>query len=113
MRFVRALGVALAFVMTAAALTAADSAWAQLRTLPAKGQRAVLQGYQSPFVLLGNEQLRLAPSAVIYDTSNRTIVPNHLPVPADVVFTTDQTGAVARIYLLTPQEIQKLDQIRR
>lgn len=112
MRFARTLGVALAFVAVAA-LTAADLAWAQFRNLPAKAKRATLKGYENPFVFLGNERLRLAPGAVIYDTSNRTIVPLALPKQADVVFTTDNTGAVMRIYLLTPQEIQKLDQARR
>jgi len=57
--------------------------------------------------------LRLAPGAVIYDTNNRTIVPVSFPAAAEVVFTTDPTGAVTRIYLLTPQEIQTLNQTRR
>ena len=113
MRFPKTLGLALTFLVTATVLSVADLAWAQFRTLPAKAKRATLQGYQNPFVLLGNEQLRLAPSAVIYDTNNRTIVPVSLPAAADVVFTTDPTGAVTRIYLLTPQEIQTLDQSRR
>ena len=113
MRFLKTSGLALALCVTVAALTVADLAWAQLRTLPAKAKRATLQGYQNPFVLLGNEQLRLAPGAVIYDTHNRTIVPIALPPAAEVLFTTDQTGAVTRIYLLTPQEIEKLNQSRR
>ena len=112
MRFPKTLGLTLTFV-TVTLMSATDIAWAQLRTLPAKAKRATLQAYQNPFVFLGNEQLRLAPGAVIYDTNNRTIVPLSLPAPADVVFTIDQTGAVTRIYLLTPQEIQQLNQSRR
>ena len=96
-----------------AAWIAADTAWAQLRTLPPKAKRATLHGYQNPFVLIGNERLRLAANAIIFDTGNRTIVPVSLPAQADVVYTTDQSGAVIRIYLLTPQEIQKLDQSGR
>lgn len=113
MRFARLAGVALTFFVAATALGVADIAWAQFRTLPVKAKRATLNGYQNPFVLLGNQQLRLAPGAIIYDTNNRTIVPLALPPQADVVFTTDPTGAVSRIYLLTPQEIQTLDQARR
>src|SRR5262245_35177971 len=113
MRFARTLGLALTFVVTVAAFAASGIAWAQLRTLPVKAKRAVLQGYQNPFVVLGNDQLRLAPGALIYDTNNRTILPNFLPARADVVFTTDQAGHVSRIYLLTPQEIQQLEQTRR
>ena len=113
MRFARTLGLALTFVVTASALVASEVAWAQLRTLPAKATRATLQPSQYPFVVLGNQKLRLASGALIYDTSNRTILPNSLPAQADVVFTTDQTGQVSRIYLLTPQEIQRLEQSRR
>ena len=113
MRFTRISAAALAFFTAAATLGVADCAWAQLRNLPAKGKRAVLNAYQNPFVILGNEQLRLAPGVLIYDTNNRTIVPVALRVPADVFFTIDQSGAVSRIYLLTPQEIQTLEQSRR
>lgn len=93
-------------------LQAAPSA-AQLRTLPANGKRAELTGYSNPFVILGGEARRLAPGAVIYDTNNRSITPGFLPQAADVVYTVDQTGSVMRIYLLTPQERQRLDAAKR
>jgi hypothetical protein len=99
--------------VTVGAFVASGIAWAQLRTLPVKAKRATLQPSQYPFVVLGNEKLRLAPGALIYDAQNRTILPNFLPAQADVVFTTDQAGYVSRIYLLTPHEIQQLDQTRR
>jgi hypothetical protein len=105
--------LALTFVVTAGAFVASEIAWAQLRTLPVKAKRATLQPSQYPFVVLGREKLRLAPGALIYDTNNRTILPNYLPAQADVVFTTDSAGNVSRIYLLTPQEIQQLEQSRR
>jgi hypothetical protein len=112
MRLAKSSGVALTLLI-ALALSMPDAVWAQFRNLPVKAKRATLNGYQNPFVFLGNEQLRLAPGAVIYDTNNRTIVPLALPPQADVVFTTDPTGAVSRIYLLSPQEIRTLDQSRR
>ena len=91
----------------------AGAAWAQLRTLPTNAKRAVLTGYSDRIVTIGGERYRLAPGAVIFDTSNRTILPNFLPERADVVYTTDGTGAVMRIYLLTPEEQQRLDQAKR
>ena len=101
-------------LLAAAALAwVAGSVWAQLRTLPANGKRAALTAYQNPFVVLGGEQRRLAPGAVIYDTNNRMILPGYLPATADVVYTTDNTGSVMRIYLLTPQEQQRLDAAKR
>jgi len=50
---------------------------------------------------------------VIFDANNRTITPGFLPARADVVYTVDPAGSVMRIYLLTPQEIQRLDAARR
>lgn len=113
MRLGRFLGLALSFVVATMVLVDSSPSWAQLRTLPAKAKRALLSGYQNPFVMLGNERRRLAPGAVIFDTHNRTIVRGALPGKADVVFTTDHTGAVMRIYLLTEQERHMLDRARR
>jgi len=113
MRFVRITRVCAGFVLGVALSLDAGNALAQFRNLPANGKRATLNGYQNPFVTLGSDQLKLAPGAVIFDTHNRTIVPMSLPPQADVVYTTDQTGAVMRIYLLSPQEQQKLDQAKR
>lgn len=105
-RIAAALLLALACTFTAAA-------WAQLRTLPANAKRAELTGYQNPFVILSGEARRLAPGALIFDTHNRTITPGFLPASADVVYTIDNTGSVMRIYILTPQESQRLDAVRR
>ena len=107
MRIVSSLGLA-------ATLTLATTA-SPHGTAPhaAKAKRAILQPSDYPFVVLGRERLRLAPGALIYDTQNRKILPNSLPAEADVVFTTDQTGHVSRIYLLTAQEIQQLERSRR
>jgi len=113
MRLGRTLGLALSFFLATMVLVDTSPAWAQFRALPANAKRAVLSAYQNPFVMLGNERRRLAPGVVIFDTNNRTIVRGALPAKADVLFTTDNTGLVLRIYLLTAQERQKLDQARR
>lgn len=91
----------------------AEPAWSQSRILPANAKRATLTGYSDRVVAFGREQRRLAPGAVIFDTNNRTILPNFLPQEADVLYTTDNTGAILRIYLLTPQEQQRLNQAQR
>lgn len=107
-RIVQALLAAV--VLTAASLPA----WSQLRTIPPTGKRATLAGYENPFVVLSGEKVRLAPGAVIFDTNNRMILPGYIPAGrTDVVYTTDQTGQVMRIYILTPQEIQRLNETRR
>lgn len=103
--------MAAAFLLATSLFTAAPAeAWGQMRTLPANGKRATLAGYQNPFVVLGGEPHRLAPGAVIFDTNNRMILPGYLPASADVFYTTDKTGLVMRIYILTESEQQRLDQ---
>ena len=102
------------FVLTTILVASmAGAAWAQLRTLPTTAKRAMLTGYADRIVTLGGENRRLAPGAVIFDTNNRSILPNFLPESADVVYTTDSTGAVMRIYLLTSEEQQRLDRSQR
>ena len=113
MSFDRISGVLGGLVLAAWLAMDAGYAWSQLRTLPANGKRAELTAYQNPFVVIGGETRRLAPGAVIFDTNNRTITPGFLPTKADVVYTIDQTGSVMRIYLLTPQESQRLDAAKR
>jgi len=113
MRFSRISNVFANVALGVALTLYGATALSQFRTLPANGKRAALTGYQNPHVTLGGNQMRLAPGAVIFDANNRTIVPMSLPPEADVVYTTDQTGAVMRIYLLSSQEQQKLDQAKR
>lgn len=113
MPFDRVMALAAALLVAAGLTLEPQPAAAQLRTLPANAKRAELTGYQNPFVILGGEARRLAPGAVIYDTHNRTITPGFLPPRADVVYTVDQTGSVMRIYLLTPQEQERLDAAAR
>jgi hypothetical protein len=111
----RSLSGGIVSALFAAVLVAGSlqPAWAQLRMIPTTGKRAMLTGYENPFVVLGTEKRRLAPGALIFDTHNRTILPGYLPAAADVVYTTDHTGSVMRIYLLTPHEQKRLDEARR
>ena len=98
------------FLMVACLLNVATG-YAQLRTLPAHAKRTTVgQPKTLPYVELGGNTVRLAPGGVIYDQNNRAIVHGALPAQADVVFTTDMHGDVARIYILTPQEQAQLDQ---
>ena len=93
----------------------ASASYAQLRTIPANAKRATVgqQQFALPYVDLGAKKLKLAPGAVIYDRENRTIVHNALPPGADVVFTTDMQGDIARIYILNPYEQAQLSRRKR
>ena len=101
-------------LLMVASLLLAGTGYAQLRTLPANAKRTTTgtQPYALPYVELGGKVVRLAPGGVIYDQNNRSIVHGALPAGAEVAFTTDMRGDIARIYILTPQEQSQLDQRR-
>lgn len=104
----------LLLLLIAASLILTETGYAQFRTLPAAAKRATVgaQPRVQPYVELGGKVVRLAPGGVIYDQNNRTIVHGALPAGADVAFTTDMHGDIARIYILTPQEQAQLDRRR-
>ena len=104
----------LLLLLIVASLLLAGTSYAQMRTLPANVKRATVgsQPYALPYVELNSKLVRLAPGGVIYDLNNRTIVHGALPPGADVAFTTDMHGDIARIYILTPHEQAQLDQRR-
>jgi hypothetical protein len=83
------------------------TAQAQFRTLPADMQRGNITGNEYPFVRIDSTTLRLSPGAIIWDQNNRTITPNFLPAGADVMFSLNNNGEIARIYILTAQEQQQ------
>ena len=98
-------------LLLVASMLFAGTGYAQLRTIPANAKRATVgQPQVLPYVELNGKVVRLAPGGVIYDQNNRTIVHGALPPGADVAFTLDMRGDVARIYILTPQEQAQLDQ---
>jgi hypothetical protein len=66
-----------------------------------------------PEVRIGNRTLRLSPGARIYDQSNRTIVHGQLPTGAEVLYTRDPGGDIQRIYVLTDEELLRLQRAGR
>jgi hypothetical protein len=89
--------------------------YAQLaRQLPVNGKRGVTGDSQPmPRVIIGREVLMLAPGGLIFDTNNRTILHNSLPVGAAVLYQVNTTGQIQRIYILRPDEQTRLDQARK
>lgn len=94
------------------ALLIASASYAQLsRRLPADGKLGELVGHQQPFPLLqiNNKVVRLAPGGLIYDRQNRSILHNQLPEYSPVLFVEDPKGEIARVYLLRPEEFERLE----
>ena len=101
----------------ALALTAAiaTTSHAQMpRQFPANSKLGELIGQQQAFPLLqiNNKILRLAPGGRIIDEQNRTIVHGSLPQQASVLFVEDMNGDISRIYLLRPDELERIKQAR-
>lgn len=94
------------------ALLIASASYAQLsRPLPADGKLGELAGRQHPFPLLqiNNKVVRLAPGGLIYNRQNRSILHNQLPEYSPVLFVEDPKGEIARVYLLRPEEFERLE----
>lgn len=85
----------------------------QIRFLPEKGKRGTTGASQPlPKIVIGREMLDLAPGGLIFDTNNRTILQNSLPVGADVWYQINNDGQIQRIYILRPEEQARLNQAK-
>jgi len=99
----------------ALAAVIATASHAQMpRQLPANSKLGELIGQQQPFPLLqiNNKILRLAPGGRITDEQNRTIVHGSLPQQAFVLYVEDMNGDISRIYLLRPDELERIKRAR-
>jgi hypothetical protein len=82
-----------------------------MRLLPVKAERGkTAESQPLPLIKIGSRILRLAPGGLIFDQQNRTILQQHLPGNAEVLFTRDQAGDIQRLYLLSDQEIVRVQQ---
>ena len=98
------------FVAAFAVSVFASGAFAQFRTIPPSAKLArVGNVYPLPLVQLDGNVLKLAPGGVIYDDNNRSILHDALPAGARVAYTLDMNGDIARIYILSAQELAQLE----
>ena len=99
------------FLALALALTFAVSTHAQYpgRLLPMGKLGELTSGELAfPLVKIGSETLRMSPGALVFDQSNRTILHANLPASASVLYVQDAAGNVSRIYILRPDELERL-----
>jgi hypothetical protein len=78
-----------------------------LRTFPAEARRGKMQQVADGMVLIDGKALRLAPAAQIRSANNLIVMPSTaqtMPLPTLVRYQTDNSGAVYRIWMLTPDE---------
>ena len=96
--------------MLALAAAWAAASHAQMpRQLPADGKLGKLGQQQAfPQLQIDEKIVRLAPGGRIYDQHNRTILHTLLPEGAAVLFVPDMNGDIARVYILRPEELERL-----
>ncbi len=96
-------------------LGTALSAWLALqpwavagRILPQNAVSGELTASRYPYVTIGDKRFHLAPGSIIIDQNNRIILPNYLPRSATVLYQIDSNGDLAKMWLLTPEEVANL-----
>ncbi len=75
------------------------------RTLPPEAKQGVmLPPAGDGFLIINGRQWPLAPTAQIRSRQNLIVVPMQIQNPVDVVYLTDASGAIFRVWMLTPSE---------
>ena len=98
--------------LLALAVVASSHAQQLPRKLPPNGQLGQLvheQPQPFPILLISKKAMRLAPGGRIYDQQNRAILHNYLPQQATVLYTLDPQGLVSQLYLLRPDELERIE----
>jgi hypothetical protein len=86
----------------------------QIRQLPANGKRGTTgDPLPLPHVAISRQTLILAPGGLIFDTANRTILHQSLPAGADVWYQINNGGQIQRIYILRPEEQERLNREKK
>jgi hypothetical protein len=94
-------------ILLGLAIFAATLAWAE-RTFPGDAKRGELKSAEFPYVQIGNDVIKLAPGAKIYDDKNQLVIPTRLPQKAQIRYSTEAaTGLVLNIWLLNAEEAAK------
>ena len=82
---------------------------AMVRPFPAETKRGEMSPPVDGSVSINGQPMRLAPAAQIRTAQNLIIMPAAVQGPASVRYITDASGAVFRVWMLTPAEIAAPD----
>ena len=82
-----------------------DEPAAMARPLPQEARKGVLQPPQGDgFLTISGRQWPLAPTAQFRSRQNLLVMPTTIQSPVEVVYLTDDSGAVHRVWMLTQSE---------
>ncbi|MBM3393432.1 MAG: hypothetical protein FJY37_02075 [Betaproteobacteria bacterium] len=96
---VRGLGIVLLLLV---------SSLVSARDFPRDAMRGAAIKFDYPAITIGSKQLRMVPSARIYNEHNRLIRRAAMPGKAQVMYQLDHRGNVRNLWLLTPEEVKAL-----
>jgi hypothetical protein len=78
---------------------------AMARTLPEEAKQGVMQPPTGDgFLTISGQQWPLAPTAQFRSRQNLIVMPMTDSEPVEVVYLTDASGAIYRVWMLTPSE---------
>jgi hypothetical protein len=86
-----------------------SSAWAQARAIPIEARRAKIAPYNTSFLRVENQLVRLLPGVRIYNDQNRTITPGKVPQDAIARIRYNDSGEIRELWILTSEEIARKD----
>jgi hypothetical protein len=80
-----------------------EAAW--VRPFPAEAKLGEMQPPMQGEVVISGQTLYLSPGAQIRNADNRIVMPSTVQEAAPVRYLTDASGAVSRVWMLTPAEV--------
>ncbi|MBU0603485.1 MAG: hypothetical protein KKD25_13920 [Gammaproteobacteria bacterium] len=96
----RAIHLALLILLSAPTL-----GHAQLRSIPEQAVKATMKPPRDGLVELGKHVFRLAPGAQIRSVDNRIMLPAMIGSEQVVRYELDSSGALYRVWILSPEEV--------
>jgi len=79
------------------------------RQIPMEATKARMEPPAAGRIELNGETFALSPGVQIRDADNRIVMPMTVQRPATVLYLTDASGAVNRIWILGTSEAQRID----
>jgi hypothetical protein len=82
---------------------------AQSRAIPVEARRSKIAPYNTSYLLVENQRVRLLPGARVYSEQNRSMTPSKVPQDVIARIRYNDTGEIREVWILTPEEIARQD----
>jgi hypothetical protein len=82
---------------------------AQARAIPVEAKRSKIAPYNTSYLVVENQLIRLLPGARIYSDQHRTITPSKVPPGVIARIRYNDNAEIRDVWILTPEEIARQD----